>query len=150
MQTNNVLRCALELGLPCFPCNTEDKSPLTRNGFKDASAEPAIVRAMFAPHKDCLIGVPCGEIAGFDALDVDPRNGGGQWYEQNKPNLPETRVHNTRSGGLHIFFKWLPGLGPSSGKIAPGIDIRANGSYVIWWAAHGYGFKDWPSTGAPA
>jgi hypothetical protein len=46
---------ALELGLPCFPCrntgNEEtDKSPFTKNGFKNASADPDVIREMFSPH----------------------------------------------------------------------------------------------------
>jgi hypothetical protein len=140
----------LNLGLPVFPCrNTPgnkdtDKTPLNKNGFHDASDNPLKIRDMFARHQGALIGVPTGAISGFDILDVDPRNGGLEWYESNKHKLPATRIHRTRSGGIHLLFKHLAGLRNSTSKIAPGIDVRADGGYVIWWPALGLSVKDYP------
>jgi hypothetical protein len=34
---------------------------------------------------------------------------------------------------LHFFFQHAPGLRCSRGLIAPGVDVRADGGYVIWW-----------------
>jgi len=65
---------------------------------------------MFTRRDGCLIGVPTGAISSFDVLDVDPRNGGREWYEAHKSKLPATRAHRTRSGGLHLLFKHLDGL----------------------------------------
>jgi hypothetical protein len=81
-QDARVVDQALELGLPVFPCrNTPgnektDKTPLTPNGFKDASADPNEIRKMFSQHPGCLIGVPSAAASGIDILDVDPRHGG--------------------------------------------------------------------------
>jgi hypothetical protein len=150
-----VLSEALALGLPVFPCrNTPgnpgtDKHPLTLHGFKDASAEPAAIRAMFGTRRNCLIGVPTGEASGLDVLDIDPRSGGGSWYHEHKERLPATRIHRTRSGGLHLLFRHLDGLRNSSGKIAPGVDVRAGGGYIVWWPCAGLGFKDYPPSGLP-
>jgi hypothetical protein len=121
--------------LPRFPCQTENKKPLTPHGFKDAvrvrddSAWP-------------LVGVPTG--VKFDVLDVDLRNGGASWFDANFDALPQTRCHETRSGGIHLFFKAAAGLRCTSGKIAPGIDVRAKGGYVIWWPREGLPFEDHP------
>lgn len=151
--SHDVLSYALDLGLPVFPCRdtpenkTTDKTPLTRNGFHDATTDPTKIREMFA--RRCLIGVPTGDVSGIDVLDVDPRNGGRGWYEANKHKLPATRIHRTRSGGIHLLFKHLAGLRNSTSKIAPGIDVRASGGYVIWWPAHGLKFKDYPPEGLP-
>ena len=151
----DIVSCALDLGLPTFPCRntpenkTTDKTPLTKNGLLDASDDPAKIRAMFARREGCLIGVPTGGISSFDVLDVDPRNGGREWYEIHKTNLPATRAHRTRYGGLHLLFKHLDGLRCSTSKIAPGIDVRADGGYVIWWPAAGLSFRDYPPAGLP-
>jgi Bifunctional DNA primase/polymerase, N-terminal len=149
------LSYAIALGLPVFPCrNTPenkatDKTPLTKHSFHDASGDPDLIREMFTRCPRALIGVPTGAVSGFDVLDVDPRNGGREWYESNKSKLPATRIHRTRSGGIHLLFKHLTGLRNSTSKIAPGIDVRADGGYVIWWPETGLPVKDYPPEGAP-
>jgi Bifunctional DNA primase/polymerase, N-terminal/AAA domain/Primase C terminal 2 (PriCT-2) len=131
-------------GVAVFPCKP-DKSPLTPNGFKDASTDLDQICTWWTQWPDALVGVPTGSATGIDALDIDPRHGGNVWYEQHCQDLPDTRTHQTRSGGLHILFKAHPGLRNSAGKIAPGIDVRAEGGYVIWWPAlHEHGICDWP------
>jgi hypothetical protein len=84
----NVLAGALELDLPCFPCR-RDKKPACPRGFKDATADPAGIKRLWANYPGPLIGVPTGEISGIDILDVDPRNGGRSWYQENKPQRPK-------------------------------------------------------------
>ena len=146
---------ALGLGLPVFPCrntphNKEtDKTPFTSHGFKDASADPNEIREMFLPHPGCLIGVPTGSASGVDILDVDPRHGGHLWYAANKEKLPATRIHRSRSGGLHRLFRHMDGLRSTTGKIAPGIDTRADGGYCIWWPSEGLEFRDYPLAELP-
>jgi hypothetical protein len=149
-----MLEQALALGLPCFPCrNTPDnketdKTPLVR-WRKDASANPDAIRKMFSRHPGCLIAVPTGAVSGIDILDIDPRHGGDVWYLAHKEKLPPTRIHRTRSRGLHLLFLHTPGLRNSAGKIAPGIDTRAEGGYFIWWPATGLEFQDYPPGGLP-
>jgi hypothetical protein len=67
--------------------------------------------------------------------------------------MPETRAHETPSGGLHLVFKHMPGLRCSVSRLGLGIDVRADGGYVIWWPAAGYPvlceapIADWPFPG---
>jgi hypothetical protein len=91
-----------------------------------------------------LIGVPTGEASGLAVLDVDRKNGGAEWYEANKSPLGETHIHRTGSGGLHLVYQHKAGLKCSASKIAPGIDVRASGGYVIWWPAEGLEVRDAP------
>ncbi|AMN44057.1 bifunctional DNA primase/polymerase [Rhodoplanes sp. Z2-YC6860] len=126
----------IETGLPCFPCKA-DKSPATPHGFKDAAKSAEAVRQLWLRYSGPLVGIPTGELSGLDVLDVDVRNGGARWFASHRNRLPATRVHRTRSGGLHLLFKHRPGQRCSAGQIAAGIDIRADGGYVIWWPAAG-------------
>ena len=75
------LHYALTLRIPVFPCNPDDKRPLTLHGFKDASREEAQVRAWWTRFPDAMIGIPTGEISGVWVLDidVDPVKG-RQWF----------------------------------------------------------------------
>jgi hypothetical protein len=43
----------------------------------------------------------------------------------------------TESGGYHIFFRHHEGLRGSVNRIAPGVDVRADGNYVIHWCREG-------------
>jgi hypothetical protein len=119
-------------GLPCFPCRS-DKRPTTPRGFKDATRDSDLLRELWKHHPGPLIGIPTGEVSGFDVLDIDPRHGGNSWFAEHKLRLPPTRVHRTRSGGLHLFFQYESGLRCSAGRIAAGVDVRAAGGYIIWW-----------------
>jgi Bifunctional DNA primase/polymerase, N-terminal len=135
------LRAAMQLPYPSFPCN-EIKRPTTKNGFKDAALPAHGLATLWLRSPGELIGVPCGEASGFAVLDVDVGKGGDVWWSANKERLPQTRLHETRSGGLHVLFNHRAGLKCSVAKIAPGIDVRAAGGYIIWWPAAGFSVVD--------
>jgi len=127
----------LDANVPVFPCKL-DKSPACPHGFRDASTDPNIVSHLFGLVGTVLIGVPTGSASGLDVLDLDPRHGGHLWWRREAHRLPLTRQHKTRSGGLHLLFRAHPDVRCSQGLIAPGVDVRATGGYVIWWPAFGY------------
>jgi Bifunctional DNA primase/polymerase, N-terminal len=146
---NDALTLA-SMGLPCFPC-TLSKRPACPHGFLDASTDPAVLRELWAKHPDILVGVATGEGSGIDVLDVDPKHEEAlQWCKAHHERLPKTRVHKTRSGGVHVLFRHAHGLRCSAGRIAPGVDVRANGGYIVWWPATGLPvlrqapLADWP------
>jgi hypothetical protein len=116
--------------LPCFPCK-HDKSPLIKAWQKNAERiEP--------PDRWPLVGVPTGIT--FSVLDIDLD--GLPWLAS--ANLPETRTHVTRSGGQHKLFVHPEGLRTSKGKIAPGLDVRGEGGYIIFWPREGLAVEDRP------
>jgi hypothetical protein len=135
------------LGYAVFPCR-EDKAPACPRGFHDATKDPEAVRRLFALPGAALIGVATGAASGIDVLDLDPRNGSDAWDGAGR--LPPTTVHSTRSGGTHWLFRHRPGLRCSASRIAPGVDVKADGGYVIWWPAAGCDplmrepLEDWP------
>jgi hypothetical protein len=144
---------------PVFPCRRRDekdttgriqkaKSPLTRNGFKDASQDEAMIRRWWNNYPDALVGVPTGSRTNLAVLDFDARVADDQaqdWLSENQSILTATRVHQTGggSGGRHYLFqtpvgvKIRGGASVTLGKVRRGgLDIRAEGGYVIWWPLH--------------
>jgi hypothetical protein len=149
---------------PVFPCR-EDKKPATQHGFKDASRDPGVIERMFSRPGAALIGVPTGEVSGFDVLDVDTGEGdefpdekkrlkrlsARTWLHASKEHIPSTRIYRTQSGGYHVYFDHGPGIANTESHLALGVDTRGNGGYAIFWYAHGFECTDhspraaWPS-----
>jgi hypothetical protein len=121
-------------GLPVFPCARVDKTPLVSGGYKAASVDLAIITGWWQRWPWALIGVPTG--VKFDVLDVDLQHAEArQWYAH--ADLPTTRTHRTRSGGLHLLFRPQADFKCSVSKLARRVDTRGLGGYVIWWPACG-------------
>lgn|SRR3990167_9173918 len=115
-------------GLPVFPCGI-DKKPLTEHGFHDASMDVGLW-----PDKQANIGIPTGHETNLFVLDVDVKAEDGmaslKELERIHGKLPPTLTIRTWSGGLQYWFK-CPKAIKSATKVRPGIDIRADGGYVI-------------------
>jgi hypothetical protein len=143
----NAMPIALTLaarGWPVFPCNAEKKPSISKReggrGFHDATRDPDAIRRMFSRRSAVLVGVPTGEASGVDVLDIDPRHGGHLWEACNRHRLPETRIHETMSGGRHWLFIHVPGVRNSASKqgLASGVDVRGEGGYCIVPPSAGY------------
>jgi hypothetical protein len=129
--------------LPVFPClNTPndpewDKTPRFKGSFYNASRDPEDIALVRWDQENYLIAVPTGPASGIAILDIDPRNGGNSWYDAHKSKLPETRTHRTGGRGLHLLFRVEDGaIRNTASKIAPGVDVRGDGGYFIFWPAH--------------
>jgi hypothetical protein len=124
-------------GFAVFPC-LRNKAPACTHGHLDAASDPADVRALWRRWPGPLIGIATGEPSGLAVLDLDAKHPEARdWWGEHRAMLPETRTVRTRSRGLHLYFRHAAGLRCSVGKIGPGIDVRAEGGYVIAWAAAG-------------
>ncbi len=127
-------------GWPIFPCDWQGpnrKRPLTEHGYKDATADPAIVTRWWTRWPGALIGTPTGRA--FVVLDVDTRHGGFETMTALAfPTLPATPTVRTAGGGVHIYFAPLPGIevgntqGARGRGIGAGLDWRGTGGYVIF------------------
>jgi hypothetical protein len=118
--------------MPVFPCRPGGKEPLTPHGHLDASTDPRRIHAWWNAHPNANIGVPTGERSGILALDVDePASLKALELEHGK--LPVTCRHSTGSGGMHHLYRYPPSrnIRNSAGKLAPGIDVRGEGGYII-------------------
>jgi len=123
---------ALDYGWPVFPCKLGDKVPLIRDWPNKATTDPVRIRRWWTRWPDANIGVPTGKGSGILALDDDnPRALDALEAEHGK--LPATRTHTTGSGGVHYLYRYPVGMDirNSASKIAPGIDVRGEGGYII-------------------
>lgn len=120
--------------LPIFPA-LANKKPACPHSYQQATTHPQEIAELFRRYPGPLIGVPTGTASNFDVLDIDPRSDGDKWFYEHRPDIPQTRTHETPSGGFHLIFRHAPGLRCSVGRIARGVDVRASGGYVIWWPA---------------
>jgi putative DNA primase/helicase len=111
-------------GWAVFP--VKGKIPLTPNGFKDASRDPAQWLVWDRQFPGCGWAAPTGEVNGFDAIDADD-----PWaveeLEARLPNGPRVR---TGGGGMHFYVAQVPGA-KNWAKRIPGVDFRGDGGYVV-------------------
>lgn len=122
-------------GWQSFPLKARDKIPFVK--WADvATCDETMLNGWFDNYPDANIGIACGKRSGIVVLDVDAAHGG---YEsltkliEKYGALPSTSVSKTGSGGEHIIFKYPDGfeIRNSAGKLGVGLDIRANGGYIV-------------------
>ena len=121
-------------------CSSPGKHPLTRRGVKDATTNGETIAGWWRRWPDANLGLASGRTSGVVVIDVDPPRGElslrrlvDVGYE-----LPETTTVRTGSGGLHLYYA-APGIpfGNTAGRLPgvglelPGVDLRADGGYVV-------------------
>ncbi len=74
------------------------------------------------------VGVVTGPLSGILVLDVDGPEGEAELKKHGHPVTPMVR---TAGGGLHLYFKH-PDKDIRTGiRVAPGLDVKASGGYVV-------------------
>lgn len=135
-----------------FPVTPDSKTPLTENGFKDASADVATIEAWWEKWPNANIGLACAD-SGIVALDGDPSK-----YDDHSRALVAdlieecpTAMQTTPTDGRH-FLLMLPtdtAISNSPGSLPPGIDVRANGYILLAPSTVVYRGKDAAAKGVP-
>jgi hypothetical protein len=131
---NPVLNSAMDYaqkGYRVFPVRPGDKRPATTNGFHDATTDPGQIEAWFGNNPQLNIGIPTG---GMLVVDIDPE--GLNWLEEDAEkhaSLTDAPWARTPRGGHHFWFRQPEGmeLRNSVSRLAPGVDTRATGGYVV-------------------
>lgn len=116
-------------------CGNAGKHPRTRHGFKEATTDEAIISQWWSEWPDANVGIATGPESGLLVLDIDPRNGGDDSFDELVHRigaLPETPEVLTGGGGRHFFFRWPSGVESLKAKpIGQGIDVKGAGGYVV-------------------
>lgn len=115
-------------------CRSVGKHPLTAHGSKDATTDIPTLVGWWTSTPTANVALATGRDAGFVVIDVDPRNGGEETFENEF--FPtgdggvdyDTVAAFTGGGGRHFLFRYEPGL---RGKLGPGVDVKSDGGYIL-------------------
>ena len=122
-------------GWHLFPATAGGKQPLIADWPNQATRDEARLRFWLKRFSGCNWGVATGPDSGVFVLDVDGEPGLDALanLEFQGCVLPKTLMTRTWRG-THAYFQW-PSSGTvirnSAGKLAPGLDVRGTGGYVI-------------------
>jgi hypothetical protein len=126
-----MIRHALALakqGMAVFPCRCRDKIPATAHGLKDATTDLEQIRAWWDLDPNFNVAIATGAISKIFVVDVD---GPDAERELRRLELPAT-VEAITARGRHLYFKHPNApVRNTAGKIAPGVDTRGDGGYVL-------------------
>ena len=120
----------LRHGFQLFPVVDGGKLPAVA-GWQDAATD----KPKWLNGGHCNAGIFTGRYrdGALLVVDLDKKNGkdGEQALSMLFPELPNTFTVETPSGGKHLYFYTKQRLANSAGKIAPGVDVRSQGGYVV-------------------
>ncbi len=108
------------------------KHPIIRwTPYQQARPTREEVEAWWGRWPRANIGIVTGAVSGLVILDIDPRHGG----DESAPDLGlrdyPTVTAITGGGGWHLYYRH-PGVPvPNKVGIAPGVDVRGDGGYVV-------------------
>lgn len=119
-------------GFAVFPCLETSKAPAIGRGFHSATTNPATIRRWFLNCPQYNLAIATGIVSRVWVLDVDGSNGAQSLAELEVQfgQLPPTLTSITASG-CHFWFRLTDPMPSSVGRIAEGLDVRADGGYVL-------------------
>jgi hypothetical protein len=115
-------------------CKSVGKHPHTKNGLKSATTDANLLNKWWRTWPDANIGVVTGADSKTIVIDIDPRHGGTEslaTLEQEFGELATTVESITGGGGRHLIFKHPGGTIRNRSNVRPGIDVRADGGYIV-------------------
>jgi len=150
------LRYASVFGWAVLPIQPNSKLPASAHGVKDASTDPAQIRAWFENRPDLNIAVAAGKASGASGLtvfDVDPRNGGdaswAAWLAMNGGHDDGPHAL-TAGGGSHYLAQYDPSW-RSSKLPGGGVDVLSDGRYFLVWPSRINGRTyEWEASSDPS
>jgi hypothetical protein len=111
-------------------CAGPGKHPLTAHGVNDATTDLEVIQRWWPKAN---VGIATGAVSGLVVVDIDPRHGGDGTLDhllEEHGRLPDTVEVLTGGGGRHLYFAH-PGGRVLSKTIAPGVDVKGDGGYVV-------------------
>jgi hypothetical protein len=144
------------MGWHVLPLEPRAKAPLGRlvpRGMHDATIDPEVIRGWWQRNPQAGVGIALAQ-SGLVAVDVDPRNGGTDTFEQLQAahgSLRSDVMAFTGGGGEHHVFLVPHGAAISlPGTLGAGIDLKANGYIVVEPSVHPSGKQyGWEASSSP-
>lgn len=125
---------AEQYDLHVFPCAPGGKKPACEHGCNDATRDAQRITGWWQHIPNANIGVATGP-SNLVVIDLDGDDGLAAWAELLTQNgMHEMTVSSmTGRGGKHLWFRAPEGVTvrSSTRKLGPGLDVRAQGGYVV-------------------
>ncbi|MDR4469061.1 MAG: phage/plasmid primase, P4 family [Nitrospira sp.] len=124
----------LEQGWSVIPLRAGGKESLVPwKDYQTTSATQKQVRDWWKECPEANVGVITGRVSGLVVIDIDGEEGEATLaqLEFTHGALPQTRTVRT-GNGRHLYFNY-PGrpIQSSAGTLGKGVDVRADGGYVV-------------------
>lgn len=126
-------------GWKVFPLLPRKKIPAIAkaaggNGCLDATDDEEIIADWHYHLPGANIGIATGVPSGIIVIDLDPRNGSDESIAKLKAKrqeFPATVTAKTGNRGTHLYYSLEPELKNSKSVLAPGIDVKTTGGYIV-------------------
>jgi hypothetical protein len=123
-------------GRPVFPVNPSSKRPFVADWPNAATVDEAALRHLWSRWPRAMAGMPTGEASGLFVVDMDRDDSAGVDGVSEFARLDasaDTLTVATPRGGRHAYYRFdcARPVATSAGKIAPGVDIRGKGGYIV-------------------
>lgn len=111
------------------------KRPMLKDWPNQASNDPEVIEAWFEQNPDINIGVVMGRSKIF-GIDIDPRNGGLEWYNQHQEEILRAKncvieESGKGDGGRHLCYLLPEDLNlPKSVKVK-GVDLLCGNKQMV-------------------
>ena len=129
----------VEQGFAVFALGKNVKTPVTSNGFKDATTDPKWVEKQLMGPRAGNYGMTWPTDSDIVVVIFDLDNGSDgkaePWSDRVKAlkakfgAMPPTKATRTPSGGLHLFYRWLPPI--PDGDTLFGFTVRWPGRHYV-------------------
>ena len=118
-------------------CSSAGKHPILRGGFHGATSDVGVIERWWRRWPSANIGIRTGVPSGIVVIDIDLPTAMSA-LDKVKAMLPVTLTGLTGGGGIHLVYasedrdlRNSAGSLPGIDEDLPGIDLRANGGYVV-------------------
>jgi hypothetical protein len=111
-------------------CPSVGKHPRTANGLQDATDELGVLMNWWSRWPDANVGIATGEPSGIVVIDIDPGAEIAELCDEHG-QFPETVEADTGRGGMHLIFARSAPVRNSAGRLAPHVDVRGDGGYIV-------------------
>src|SRR5579864_4446708 len=118
----------ISLGWSLIPIKPRSKEPLIPwKEFQIRKASSVEIKEWFRKYQDCNFGVVTGNISRLVVVDLDGIKGITNGLELKLISS----VTSLTGNGKQLYYKWTEHIDNSASKIAPGVDIRGDGGFVV-------------------
>lgn len=138
MDSNNFQQHAINYamaGYKVLPLKARSKIPYLPGGVNLATNDVELIKHWWENAPEANIGLATGQKTPFWVLDIDGPEGEANFkeLELTHGSFLQTLQVRTGGGGRHLYFAIPPNtcIKNSVSSIAPKIDVRGNGGYVV-------------------